>query len=93
MHFGEKASVDVRLVDSLFAQLSYGAGFRSPQIRSLAESETTPFTRVRSLEGGLRLDHGRVRASAAGFCTWLSDDLAFDPRLGRNEKVPATRRT
>jgi TonB family protein len=93
VHFGEKANVEVRLVDSLFALLSFGEGFRSPQIRSLAESESTPFTRVRSLEGGLRLDHGRVRASAAGFGTWLSEDLAFDPTTGRSEKVPATRRS
>jgi hypothetical protein len=92
-HIGKKATVEGRIVRGLTALLSYGEGFRSPQARSLAESETTPFTRVWSLEGGLRYERGVAQVSAAGFRTWLSDDLVFDPASTRNEKVPATQHT
>jgi outer membrane cobalamin receptor len=71
---------------------SYGDGFRSPQARSLAESETTPFTTVRSAEVGARYAHRQLAASIAGFRTWLSDDLVFDPTTLRNERMPATQR-
>lgn len=95
MRVGPKATLEGRIVRGLSALVSYGQGFRSPQVRSLAESETTPFTRVWSLEGGLRyVRDGQLEASAAAFRSWLSDDLAFDPGAGgRNEKVPATQRT
>jgi iron complex outermembrane recepter protein len=75
----------------LFA--SYGDGFRSPQIRSLGNGETTPFTRVTSAEIGARYaDQRRVQASLAAFRTRLSDDLVFDHATGRNEYVPGTTR-
>jgi iron complex outermembrane recepter protein len=93
-HVGPKASLQVRAVPGwLDVIASYGEGFRSPQARSLAQSETTPFTRVRSTELGLRVDRGPITASVAGFYTWLSDDLVFDPATTRNERVPATGRS
>jgi iron complex outermembrane recepter protein len=93
LHVGKKASVQVTAVrDWLDVVASYGEGFRSPQARGLAQSESTPFTRVRSTELGLRLSHGPISAHAAGFYTWLSDDLVFDPATTRNERVPATGR-
>jgi outer membrane receptor protein involved in Fe transport len=93
LHIGRKASVELKVVPGLSVLASYGEGFRSPQARSLAESESTPFTRVRSCEGGLRYANGMVAASAAGFRTWLSDDLVFDQATVRNERVPGTART
>jgi outer membrane cobalamin receptor len=76
------------------ALASYGEGFRSPQARSLGDGETTPFTRVRSLEIGARYDQReRFRSSLAVYHTRLSDDLVFDPTTARNELVPATART
>jgi hypothetical protein len=92
-HLGRKATADLLIVPGLRLLASYGEGFRSPQARSLAEGETTPFTRVRSGEVGLRLARAAVAASLAAFHTRLSDDLVFDQGTGRNERVPATRRT
>ncbi|MFT3926829.1 MAG: TonB-dependent receptor [Myxococcales bacterium] len=91
-HFGKKASLEVRLFRGLAALASYGEGFRSPQVRSLAESEATPFTRVVSFEAGLRYANPYLQASMAGFRTALSDDLVFDQTTVRNERVPATLR-
>lgn len=93
LHVGEKASLALHALPGLDLIGSYGAGFRSPQARSLAESERTPFTRVRSCEGGVRYASDWLALSAAGFRTWLSDDLVFDQASGRNDAVPATART
>lgn len=92
-HLGKRAGLvlsPIRKVDILF---NYGDGFRSPQARSLADGETTPFTEVHSVEGGARGRLGPLQGSIAAFHTWLSDDLAFDPKTARNERVPATART
>jgi outer membrane cobalamin receptor len=91
-HVGKKATADVALARWLHGLVSYGEGFRSPQARSLAEGETTPFTSVRSYEAGLRVGANGLAASVAAFQTSLSDDLVFDQATGRNERVPATRR-
>jgi hypothetical protein len=89
----KRASLDVGLLPGLGAVASYGEGFRSPQIRSLGDGETTPFTRVVSYELGLRYTEGpRLRASVAGYRTRLSDDLVLDPATARNELVPSTSR-
>jgi iron complex outermembrane recepter protein len=89
----KRGTLDVGVLPGLRALASYGEGFRSPQARSLGDGETTPFTRVTSLEAGLRYGYlDLVRASAAVFYTHLSDDLVFDPTTVRNELVPATQR-
>jgi TonB family protein len=88
-----RGSADFVVLPGLHALLSYGEGFRSPQARSLGDGETTPFTRVVSLEAGLRYRHAeQLSSSLAFFHTRLSDDLVFDPTRARNELVPATRR-
>lgn len=92
-HVGGKGTADVTLAPGLHALASVGQGFRSPQARSLGDGERAPFTRVLSGEIGLRYADEAIRASAAGFHTRLSDDLAFDEATGRNERVPATART
>jgi iron complex outermembrane receptor protein len=89
----KRGTADVVVLPGLHALVSYGEGFRSPQARSLGDGETTPFTRVVSLEGGLRFRHEEMlSASLAFFYTRLSDDLVFDPTTARNELVPSTRR-
>jgi iron complex outermembrane receptor protein len=93
MHLGKKATVDVRVLPSVRLLASYGEGFRSPQARGLAEGETTPFTSVTSFELGARVTGRWVAATLAAFQTRLSDDLVFDQRTTRNERVPATKRT
>ncbi|MBK8997056.1 MAG: TonB-dependent receptor [Myxococcales bacterium] len=92
-HVGKKLTLDVALAPGLHALASYGEGFRSPQARSLADGERTPFTTVSSLEAGLRYGESReLRASLALFRSALSDDLVFDERTARNEPVPPTAR-
>lgn len=92
LHVGPKATVEVHPLAPLKILVSYGEGFRSPQARSLQDGQTTPFTSVRSVEGGVRLDFEKVRGSLAGFYTHLSDDLVFDQATVRNNWVPATQR-
>jgi hypothetical protein len=93
MHIGGKATVDVVVVPGLHALLSYGDGFRSPQARSLGDGERTPFTKVRSFEGGVRYaDGNRAGLNLAVFYTRLGDDLVFDQATARNERAPATQR-
>jgi hypothetical protein len=90
---GPKLAIDARLISGLHAIASYGEGFRSPQARSLADGERTPFTTVRSIEAGLRHAEGTwLSGSIAAFRTALSDDLVFDPTLARNERVGPTTR-
>jgi iron complex outermembrane receptor protein len=90
----KRATLDWAAYPGLHALASYGEGFRSPQARSLANGETTPFTRVVSMEAGARYaDRQRLSASAAFYHTRLSDDLVFDQATARNERVPATSRT
>ena len=91
-HLGAKATIDLRVLPELHALVSYGDGFRSPQARSLAEGQTTPFTTVRSAEAGFQLALPFLAASVAGFRTTLSDDLVFDQSTSRNERVPSTER-
>ncbi|HEY6880042.1 MAG TPA: TonB-dependent receptor [Polyangiales bacterium] len=93
LHVGKKGALQFALLPGLDLVASYGEGFRSPQARSLAESEKTPFTNVRSTEVGMRYGDRALALSAAGFRTWLSDDLVFDQSTARNERVPATQRT
>ncbi len=72
---------------------SYGEGYRSPQARTLADGEEAPFTRVRSGDIGLRWERDEVwDLSASVFGSWLGDDVAFEPREGRLERVGASRR-
>ncbi len=90
---GKKATVTVPIAKALIAVASYGDGFRSPQARSLSDGQSTPFTTASTQELGLRYERGkRVEASVALFHASLSDDLLFDERTYRNERVPATRR-
>jgi len=90
VHFGKKASLELHVLRGLDLVGSYGEGFRSPQARSLAESQTTPFTSVVSGELGARYVNEQLALSVAGFRTKLSDDLVFDQATARNEVVPAT---
>src|SRR5690606_34014736 len=68
-------------------------GFCLPQARRLPEGEQTVITDVSSWDsGGRYADGSRLYGSAAAFYTRLSEDLAFDPRTARNERVPGTER-
>jgi outer membrane receptor protein involved in Fe transport len=90
---GPRASADVDVVSGLTLHAAYGEGFRSPQARLLEDGEEAPFTKVRSIDLGLR--YAPVEAahlSLSAYQTNLSDDVAFDAAEGRLERVGRTRR-
>jgi iron complex outermembrane recepter protein len=92
---GPRASFEWAPVAHFKLIASYGEGYRSPQARVLEEGENAPFAKVRSTELGLDwrvLSEDRLTLQAAGFATWLSQDLAFDAAEGRLERVGPTSR-
>lgn len=91
---GPRASLEVAPVPWVRLFAAYGQGYRSPQARLLDEGERAPFAKVHSAEAGVRLSpwDGRLQVNAAGFATFLAQDLAFDPTEGRLEKLGPTRR-
>lgn len=92
-NFGKKLTADATVARGLHVLASYGDGFRSPQARSLANGQVSPFTKVESFEVGARFALGRaLSGSAALYTTSLDGDLVFDPVTARNEPVPGTRR-
>ncbi|MCY1018465.1 TonB-dependent receptor domain-containing protein [Pyxidicoccus sp. MSG2] len=85
MHLGAKAGVEYALGDDpdtwrLFA--SYGDGFRSPQARSLAEGERTPFVSVKGAELGARRDGEHWAAQVSLFGSQVANDFFFDHAVG-----------
>ncbi len=93
--WGPRGTLEFEPVDWLHTFVSYGEGYRSPQGRQLAEGENAPFAKVRSFEGGLKLesgDEGRLSFTTAAYVTSLSKDLAFDPEEGRAEVIGPTSR-
>ncbi len=90
---GPRASASYLVFDWMSLRAAYGEGYRSPQARTLSDGETAPFTKVRSADLGtkLRWDE-RLELTLAGYYTHLSDDVAFEPRAGRLERIGASRR-
>jgi hypothetical protein len=74
-------------------QGAYGEGYRSPQARLLEDGEEAPFSTVRSLDLGLRLDFAdALLLTIGGYSTHLSDDVAFDAAEGSLQRIGATER-
>ncbi len=90
--WGPRLSVTVEPIERLSLLLAYGQGFRSPQARTLEDGERAPFTKVHSADLGARYESDVLTASLSGFWTELSDDVAFEPREGRLERIGGTRR-
>ncbi|MBK7827656.1 TonB-dependent receptor [Nannocystis sp.] len=93
---GPRVALEVTPLPWLKTFVAYGQGYRSPQARQLEEGERAPFTKVHSVEGGVRLAprwRRPVELTAAGYGTFLAQDLAFDPEEGRLEKIGPTRRS
>jgi len=91
---GPRATVEGHPARWLRLSASYGEGYRSPQARTLEEGEQAPFAKVKSYEAGATLrDEDRISVSAVVYQTDLSNDLVFDPRGARLERIgPTTRR-
>ncbi|MBA3547195.1 MAG: TonB-dependent receptor, partial [Nannocystis sp.] len=93
---GPRVALEAKPLPWLRTFVAYGQGYRSPQARQLEEGERAPFTKVHSVEGGLRIAPQWKRPlqfTAAGFGTFLAQDLAFDPQEGRLERIGPTRRS
>jgi iron complex outermembrane receptor protein len=91
--FGPRVSVDITPLPWLKIVAAYGEGYRSPQARQLEEGETAPFAKVRGTELGIELTpHDAISVVAAGYATFLSNDLAFDATEGRLERIGPTSR-
>ncbi len=91
--FGPRASVEVKPLDWLSVLGAYGEGYRSPQARLLEDGEDAPFSKVRSVDFGVRFRASDLLTlTVGGYYTRLSDDIAFDAREGRPERIGATRR-
>jgi iron complex outermembrane receptor protein len=91
--WGPRASLELRPFDWLSVQGAYGEGYRSPQARLLEDGEEAPFSTVRSLDLGLRLDFSdALQLTVGGYSTHLSDDVAFDAAEGSLQRIGATKR-
>jgi iron complex outermembrane recepter protein len=90
---GPRASADFDVIGGLTLHAAYGEGYRSPQARTLEDGEQAPFTKVRSVDLGLRYSvEGLGALSVSAYQTDLSDDIAFEAEEGRMERVGKTRR-
>ena len=83
-----RASAALELFSWLEPVLSYGEGFRSLEPLHLPDGDTHPYTKVRSIEAGIRskLDDERYRLSVALFETRVGDELVLDAE-GKNLKT------
>ncbi len=93
---GPRVALEATPLPWLRTFVAYGQGYRSPQARQLEEGERAPFAKVHSVEGGLRIAPQWKRPlqfTAAGYGTFLAQDLAFDPEEGRLERIGPTRRS
>lgn len=75
---------------------AYGEGFRSPQARTLVDGENAPFSKVRSLDFGVRFRLGEEQQhelTLTGYRTWLNNDVFFEAAEGRLENIGPTSRT
>jgi TonB family protein len=92
---GPRASLAIHPLPWLALVGSYGEGFRSPQARQLDLGGSVPLARVRSLEGGASVHpfgEEKLQLGLAGYATFLSSDLAFDPGEGSVEPIGRTSR-
>lgn len=91
---GPRASLEFRPSETVQILAAYGEGYRSPAGRSLDDGQQAPFTKVRSMDLGVRYKAGAaLEAALGGFHTALSNDLAFDASEGRLEAIGPTART
>jgi iron complex outermembrane receptor protein len=92
--WGPRVGMQLEVTDWFHPFVSYGEGFRSPNALAVVDGQKTPFTKVRTLEGGTRLRFmdDRLVLSAAVFGTFMSDDLSFEAESGRLERSGPTTR-
>jgi len=89
---GLHATAEFEVDRWLVPAVSYGEGFRSLDAQGLADQSTRPYSRVRSVEAGLRslLVGQRVTARAAFFETRVDNELVFEATSGGLETQSAS---
>jgi iron complex outermembrane receptor protein len=89
-----RVSAELDVVPWLQPVVSYGEGFRSLEPLHLSEGETRPYSKVRSIEAGVRSKlHGeRYRMSLSLYQTWVENEIVFDPESGGLETEGASLR-
>jgi hypothetical protein len=91
---GARATLTYEASAAIAAALSYGDGFRSLDAAHLPAGATVPYSKVRSVELGLRAqDRGRrYRSTLAIFQTWVENELVFAASAGGLETERASTR-
>jgi TonB family protein len=75
---------------------SYGEGFRSPQALTLTDGEIAPFSKVRSVDVGVRFrlfPEEQLKLTLTGYRTWLNNDVFFEAPEATLENIGPTSRT
>ena len=91
--WGPRTSLEWLINSSTSILIAYGEGYRSPQARTLEDGETAPFSKVKSVDAGLKFKKGNILEFSLGaYATRLSDDVAFEAAEGRLERIGATQR-
>jgi iron complex outermembrane receptor protein len=81
---GPRVTGEVEIAPGFSPVVSYGEGFRSLDAERLPQGTSQPYSRVRSVEAGLRAQAHRERytSTLAVFETWVGNELVFDAQAG-----------
>jgi TonB family protein len=88
---GPRVTVAYEATPVIVPVVSYGQGFRSLDAASLTEG-ARPYSLVRSVEGGVRLqaDRERLVTTVSAFSTWVENELVFEAADGGFETEQAS---
>ena len=91
---GPRVTVEYPIARWVAPVVSYGEGFRSLGEERLADGSTHPYSRVRSVEGGVHMNllGDRYTATATLFNTWVQNELVFEAEAGGLETQRASTR-
>ncbi|MFZ5891833.1 MAG: TonB-dependent receptor [Myxococcota bacterium] len=90
-----RATLELSAAPGLLLSSSYGEGFRSLDAAHLPDGNTAPYSKVRSVELGLRARDAaeKYTASLALFRTWVQNELVFTAEEGGLETQNASIRS
>jgi iron complex outermembrane receptor protein len=91
---GPRVTAEYTVTESLSPVVSYGEGFRTLDAAHLAQGASHPYSKVRSLEAGLRAQalRGRYTATVVAFETRVGNELVFAAASGGLETERASTR-
>ncbi|HEV3190819.1 MAG TPA: TonB-dependent receptor, partial [Polyangiaceae bacterium] len=92
---GPRVTAEYNATDVLTPVVSYGEGFRSLDAGHLQDGDSHPYSKVRSVEAGLRSDiaRGRYVTTVSVFQTWIENELVFDAVSGGLQTEEASTRS